>query len=74
MLEFICYAKCTTCQKAKKWLDDNGVEYKLRDIKEENPGEKVSQDDVDFECKHWLIENTTCISMDDGSVIINTEF
>lgn len=37
MIEFICYPKCTTCQKAKKWLDDNDIEYKLRDIKEDNP-------------------------------------
>ena len=37
MLKFICYPKCTTCQKAKKWLDDNKIEYKLRDIKQENP-------------------------------------
>ena len=37
MLKFICYPKCTTCQKAKKWLDDNGIEYKLRDIKTDNP-------------------------------------
>ena len=37
MIEFICYPKCTTCQKAKKWLDDNKVEYELRDIKEDNP-------------------------------------
>ena len=37
MIEFICYPKCTTCQRAKKWLDDNKIEYKLRDIKEENP-------------------------------------
>ena len=37
MIEFICYPKCTTCQKAKKWLDDNKVKYKLRDIKEDNP-------------------------------------
>ena len=37
MVEFICYPKCTTCQKAKKWLDDNKIEYKLRDIKEYNP-------------------------------------
>ena len=37
MTEFICYPKCTTCQKAKKWLDENKIEYKLRDIKEENP-------------------------------------
>lgn len=37
MLKFICYPKCTTCQKAKKWLDDNNVEYELRDIKLNNP-------------------------------------
>ena len=37
MVEFICYPKCTTCQKAKKWLDDNKIEYKLRNIKEDNP-------------------------------------
>ena len=37
MIEFICYPKCTTCQKAKKWLDDNKIEYELRDIKEDNP-------------------------------------
>ncbi len=34
---FICYPKCTTCQKAKKWLDDNCIEYTERNIKEENP-------------------------------------
>ena len=37
MIKFICYPKCTTCQKAKKWLDDNKMEYELRDIKEDNP-------------------------------------
>ena len=37
MIIFICYPKCTTCQKAKKWLDDNKIEYELRDIKEDNP-------------------------------------
>ena len=37
MLKFICYPKCTTCQKAKAWLDDNKIEYEFRDIKLENP-------------------------------------
>lgn len=37
MLKFICYPKCTTCQKAKKWLDDNKIEFEFRDIKEDNP-------------------------------------
>lgn len=34
---FIEYPKCTTCKKAKKWLDDNGISYTDRHIKEKNP-------------------------------------
>ena len=34
---FVQYPKCTTCQKAKKWLDENGFEYSDRNIKEDNP-------------------------------------
>ena len=37
MLKFICYPRCTTCQRAKKWLDDNGIKYDERDIKLDNP-------------------------------------
>ncbi len=37
MIKFICYPKCTTCQKAKAWLDENKIEYDLRDVKENNP-------------------------------------
>lgn len=37
MITFICYPKCTTCQKAKKWLDANQIPYELRDIKEDKP-------------------------------------
>lgn len=34
---FIQYPKCTTCKKAKKWLDDHGISYDDRHIKEDNP-------------------------------------
>jgi len=34
---FLCYAKCSTCQKAKKWLDENQIQYEERPIKEQNP-------------------------------------
>ena len=37
MLKYICYPKCTTCQKAKNWLDENNLKYSLRDIKADNP-------------------------------------
>ena len=34
---FICYPKCSTCQKAKKWLEANNIEYNERHIVEDNP-------------------------------------
>lgn len=34
---FVCYPKCTTCQKAKRFLDENGMNYDERNIKEQNP-------------------------------------
>ena len=43
---FICYPKCTTCQKARRWLDEHCVQYEVRDIKEEKP----SYDEL----KTWL--------------------
>lgn len=36
---FVCYPQCTTCQKARKWLDGIGVAYTFRDIKRDNPSE-----------------------------------
>ncbi len=43
---FIEYPKCTTCQKAKKWLDDNAIKYEDRHIKENNPAYE--------ELKEWI--------------------
>ena len=42
---FLEYPPCSTCKKAKKWLDDNGVSYTARHIKEQNPSYE--------ELKHW---------------------
>jgi arsenate reductase len=36
-MTFVCYPKCTTCQKARKWLLENNVEFNERNIKDENP-------------------------------------
>ena len=46
---FIHYPKCSTCQKAKKWLDENDVKYTERHIVEENP----SYDEL----KEWHIKS-----------------
>ena len=43
---FVCYPRCSTCKKAQKWLDERGVSYDFRDIKEDNPGES--------ELKEWI--------------------
>lgn len=39
MLKAYCYSKCTTCKKALKWLDEQGIKYDLKDIKAEHPSE-----------------------------------
>ncbi|MDO5016206.1 MAG: arsenate reductase family protein [Eubacteriales bacterium] len=36
---FVCYPKCTTCQKARKWLEEHKFGFSLRDIKEDRPTE-----------------------------------
>lgn len=36
-MTFIEYEKCSTCKKAKNWLDENGISYETRPIREENP-------------------------------------
>ena len=34
---FVCYEKCSTCKKAKAWLDERGLAVTVRDIKGDNP-------------------------------------
>ena len=41
MIKVYCYSKCTTCKKALKWLDENGIEHEVLDIKEEHPDESA---------------------------------
>ena len=43
---FICYPKCSTCNKAKKYLDESNIDYELRDIKKDNPNKD--------ELKEWI--------------------
>ena len=41
MLKVYCYSRCTTCQKALKWLEAKGIEHKVIDIKGDHPDEKT---------------------------------
>ena len=41
MLKVYCYSKCTTCQKALKWLKDKGIEHTAMDIKVNHPDEET---------------------------------
>lgn len=40
MILFVEYPKCTTCKKAKKWLEEKEIEFEDRDIKAQNPSEE----------------------------------
>ena len=48
-MQFICYPKCSTCQKARKWLEANHLEFTERHIVEENPSYE--------ELKEWYAES-----------------
>lgn len=55
---FLEYPKCSTCQKAKKWLDDHGIAYEDRHIKEQNPSAeelKAWHEKSGFPLKNFLI-------------------
>ncbi|NLP30488.1 MAG: arsenate reductase family protein [Clostridiales bacterium] len=39
-VQFICHPRCSTCDKARKWLDDKGISYEVRDIRNPNPTEE----------------------------------
>lgn len=45
----LCYEKCSTCQKALKWLAAKGIDHKVRPIKEENP----SADEI----REWYVKS-----------------
>lgn len=40
----LCYQKCSTCKKALKWLDERGIQYRVRPIKEQNPTRQELKD------------------------------
>ena len=41
---FVCYPKCSTCAKARKWLEEQGISFEERDIKMDNPTEAELRD------------------------------
>ena len=41
MITVYCYSRCSTCKKALKWLDENGIEHEVLDIKEDHPDEDL---------------------------------
>ena len=41
MIKVYCYSRCTTCKKALKWLEENGIAYEAIDIKTQHPDEET---------------------------------
>lgn len=48
-MQLVCYSRCGTCQKAKKYLTEHGIDFEERDIKTDNPTEE--------ELKNWMEES-----------------
>lgn len=46
---FLWYPRCSTCKKAKKWLDEHDIKYTLRDIVLDNPNKE--------ELREWILES-----------------
>ena len=51
MLKVYCYSRCTTCQKALKWLKDQGIEHTIIDIKADHPDEKTLREYYQRSCR-----------------------
>lgn len=49
MINFLCYPKCSTCQKAKRWLESNNISFTERHIVDNNPTYE--------ELKKWFIKS-----------------
>lgn len=47
--QFICYSKCSTCAKAKKWLEENNIEFEERSITENSPTKE--------ELREWILKS-----------------
>ena len=54
--------------------DDSIISEIIDELKEDDPDKKLSEDDIEEKCLEYLENNTTCFKMDDGTVIVNTEF
>jgi hypothetical protein len=55
--------------------DSSVVEEIVEDLKADlDEGEKVDQDDVEMECKQWLMDNTRIIVLDSGEILVDGEF
>lgn len=54
---FLWYPKCTTCQKAKKWLEENNIQFEERHIVESNPSKQELEEWIkksDYEIKKFF--------------------
>ena len=54
-LTFVCYSRCSTCKKADKWLEANGVSVTVRDIKGDNP---TAEELREWHKKEWIAPQT----------------
>ncbi|MBQ7820559.1 MAG: hypothetical protein IJ341_12795 [Bacteroidales bacterium] len=72
---FWCWHRYSSALEAVNDFDSSVVKEIVNDLKEglEN-NEHVEEDDVEMECKNWLVERTSVIELGCGDILVNTEF
>lgn len=72
---FWCWHRYSSALEAVNDFDSSVVTDIVNDLKEElEEGEHVDEDDVDSECKEWLVERTSVIVLGCGDILVDTEF
>lgn len=72
---FWVWNRYSSALEAVNDFDSSTVEEIVNDIKEDlEDDEHVDEDDVEMECKNWLVERTSVIELDCGDILVNTEF
>lgn len=72
---FWCWHRYSSALEAVSDFDSSAVEEIVNDLKEDlEEDEHVDEDDVEIECKNWLVERTKVIELDCGDILVDTEF
>jgi hypothetical protein len=71
---FWCFHRYENAIEALRDYNDSIISEIIDKLKEDDPDEEPSEDDIEEKCLEYLENSTTCFEMNDGTVIVNTEY